>query len=66
VQKKDFDLQHERINVYYDKATGGKHVPRTVLMDLEPGTMDSLRAGPFSLLLRPDNFASDQTGAGNN
>lgn len=25
-------------------------------MDLEPGTMDSVRSGPFGQLFRPDNF----------
>ena len=34
-------------------------------MDLEPGTMDSVRAGPFGQLFRPDNFVFGQTGAGN-
>ena len=33
----DSDLQLERINVYYNEATGGRYVPRAVLMDLEPG-----------------------------
>lgn len=28
----------ERINVYFNEATGGRYVPRAVLMDLEPGT----------------------------
>merc|ERR1712038_161391 len=37
-----------------------------ILMDLEPGTMDSVRAGPFGQLFRPDNFVFGQTGAGNN
>lgn len=37
----DTDLQLERINVYYNEASGGKYVPRAVLVDLEPGTMDS-------------------------
>ena len=36
----DSDLQLERINVYYNEATGGRYVPRAILMDLEPGTMD--------------------------
>merc|ERR1711963_288586 len=41
------DLQLERINVYYNEATGGKYVPRAVLVDLEPGTTLSLgKAGP--------------------
>merc|ERR1711957_567960 len=53
----DSDLQLERINVYYNEATGGRYVPRAVLMDLEPGTMDSVRA---------DTFVFGQTGAGNN
>merc|ERR1712216_797498 len=35
----DSDLQLERINVYYNEATGGRYVPRAILMDLEPGTM---------------------------
>ncbi|GIY92785.1 tubulin beta-4B chain [Caerostris extrusa] len=47
----DSDLQLERINVYYNEATGGKYVPRAVLVDLEPGTMDSVRSGPFGQLL---------------
>merc|ERR1711977_685502 len=62
----DSDLQLERINVYYNEATGGRYVPRAILMDLEPGTMDSVRAGPFGQLFRPDNLVFGQTGAGNN
>ena len=31
----DSDLQLERINVYYNEATGGRYVPRAILMDLE-------------------------------
>lgn len=37
-------------------CTGGKYVPRAVLVDLEPGTMDSVRSGPFGQIFRPDNF----------
>jgi hypothetical protein len=35
-------------------------------MDLEPGTMDSVRSGPYGQVFRPDNFVFGQTGAGNN
>ena len=58
--------QLERINVYYNEAGGGRYVPRAVLMDLEPGTMESIRAGPFGGIFRPDNFVYGQSGAGNN
>ena len=107
--KKVIAFAEERINVYFNEATGGRYVPRAVLMDLEPGsgvhansgsidhtvefflskqlswfegcirydlptinhfsvpgTMDSVRAGPFGQLFRPDNFVFGQTGAGNN
>ncbi|CAG9762188.1 tubulin beta-1 chain [Rhynchophorus ferrugineus] len=62
----DSDLQLERINVYYNEASGGKYVPRAILVDLEPGTMDSVRSGPFGQIFRPDNFVFGQSGAGNN
>ncbi|CAN1290224.1 Tubulin beta-3 chain [Linum perenne] len=62
----DSELQLERINVYYNEASGGRYVPRAVLMDLEPGTMDSVRSGPFGQIFRPDNFVFGQSGAGNN
>ena len=60
------DLQLERMNVYFNEAAGNKYVPRAVLVDLEPGTMDAVRAGPFGQLFRPDNFVFGQSGAGNN
>lgn len=53
-------------SVYYNEASGGKYVPRAILVDLEPGTMDSIRAGPYGQLFRPDNFIFGQSGAGNN
>ncbi|KAK9124377.1 hypothetical protein Sjap_013979 [Stephania japonica] len=62
----DSDLQLERINVYYNEASCGRFVPRAVLMDLEPGTMDSIRSGPYGQVFRPDNFVFGQSGAGNN
>ena len=60
------DLQLERVNVYYNEASCGRFVPRAVLMDLEPGTMDAVRTGPYGQIFRPDNFVFGQSGAGNN
>ncbi|CAK5017955.1 unnamed protein product [Meloidogyne enterolobii] len=57
--KGESDLQLERINVYYNEA-------HAILVDLEPGTMDSIKAGPDGQLFRPDNFVFGQSGAGNN
>jgi len=60
------DVQLERINVYFSEAMGGRYVPRAVLTDLEPGTMDAIRSSKYGQLFRPDNFVFGQSGAGNN
>jgi tubulin beta len=59
------DLQLERINVYFSEAAG-RYVPRAVLMDLEPGTMDACRSSAYGKIFRPGNFVFGQSGAGNN
>lgn len=50
------DLYNCFCNLLYCVLLGGKYVPRAVLVDLEPGTMDSVRSGPFGQVFRPDNF----------
>ncbi|KPJ17509.1 Tubulin beta-1 chain [Papilio machaon] len=65
--KGDSDLQLERIQVYYNQAAdGNRYVPRAVLVDLEPGTMDAIRSSSYGQLFRPDNYVFGQSGAGNN
>ena len=44
--------------MYYNEASGGKYVPRAVLVDLEPGTMDSVRSGPFGQVFRYEKLDS--------
>ncbi|OIR57557.1 MAG: tubulin beta chain [Amphiamblys sp. WSBS2006] len=56
----------ERADVYYTEASNKKYVPRSILVDLEPGTMDAVKSGPFGGLFRPDNFVFGSSGAGNN
>ena len=60
------DIQAERIEVYYKSGESDKYVPRAILVDLEPGTMDSIRAGAMGELFKPDNYCFGQSGAGNN
>lgn len=52
------------VNNNHFTFTEGKYVPRAILVDLEPGTMDSVRSGPFGQLFRPDNYVFGQSGAG--
>ncbi|XP_012364280.1 tubulin beta-8 chain isoform X9 [Nomascus leucogenys] len=60
----DSHLQLERINVYYNEASGGRYVPRAVLVDLEPGTMDSVRSGPFGQIFQLTHSLGGGTGSG--
>jgi len=60
------DVQLEKINVYYNEGQGGKYVPRAVIVDLEPGTSEAIKAGPLAKLFKPDNFIFGASGAGNN
>ncbi|KAG7304553.1 Tubulin beta-4B chain [Plutella xylostella] len=62
----DSDLQLERINVYFNEASGGKYVPRAVLIDLKPTTLDAVRSGPFGCIYRPDNYVYGANCAANN
>ena len=59
------DLCLERVNVYFNEAMGGRYVPRTILTDLEPGVLDSIRSSPAGHLFNPDFFKHGQSGAGN-
>jgi len=60
----------EKIDVYF-RATSSepmtaKWVPRAVLVDLEPGTMDVIKAQPLGPAFKPDNLCFGNNGAGNN
>jgi len=60
----------ENIGVYFrgnnnDHKTA-KFVPRAVLVDLEPGTMDVIKASATGQIFKPDNMVFGSNGAGNN
>ena len=62
----DRDMWLEHSNVHYNDATGGLYVVRAILLDLDVGTADSVRAEPFGQLFRPDDFVYGQSFAGSN
>jgi len=62
-QVKERDL--DKVNVYMRMA-GERYVPRACLVDLEPGTVDVIKASPVGTLFKPDNFVFGASGAGNN
>lgn len=59
-------MQLERVGVYYNEGAENRYVPRSVLIDLEPGVLETIQASPLGQMFRPDNFVHGQSGAGNN
>lgn len=45
-----------KYSCFVSSVLGGKYVPRSILVDLEPGALDTIRAGPFGAIFKPDNF----------
>lgn len=59
------ELQKERLDVYFSEANGNRYVPRSVMVDLEPGVLDQVRSSSIGQMFRPDNFVNGEGGAGN-
>eukprot|EP01080_Neovahlkampfia_damariscottae_P010998 gene10999-3704_t len=60
------DVKRDGLNVYFKEANNKRYVPRSIMCDLEPGTMDSIRSSKFGKNFHPDNFIYGTNGAGNN
>lgn len=58
-------LEKKGLNVYFNEASSGKYVPRSINVDLEPATMEAVRNSAIGNLFRPDNFVNGQASAGN-
>ena len=56
----------DKIGVYFKDAGNRRFVPRASLVDLEPGTLDVIKASPMGTMFKPDNFVFGASGAGNN
>merc|ERR1712176_1328561 len=59
------DVVLDKVSVYC-RTAGERYVPRACLVDLEPGTVDVIKASPVGTLFKPDNFVFGASGAGNN
>ena len=61
-------LQLEGSHVDYTSAGESRYVPvpRSIMVDLEPATLNTLRNSEYGKIFKPDNFIFGQIGAGNN
>ena len=53
-------------NVYFKEVAKGRHIPRAVLVDLDPGSIDNIRSGNMSKIFSPEAFVNGKCSTGNN
>ena len=46
----------DKIDVYFNQTDKSKFVPRAVMVDLEPGVLDMVKASPMGKIFKPDNL----------
>jgi len=58
--------ESKSFNAFFSETASGKHVPRAVFVDLEPGVVDEVRTGKYSKLFHPEQLLSGKEDAANN
>ena len=53
-------------NTFFSETGAGKHVPRCVMVDLEPTVVDEVRTGTYRQLFHPEQLISGKEDAANN
>ncbi|CAL1677947.1 unnamed protein product [Lasius platythorax] len=56
----------DSFNAFFSETSSGKHVPRAVLVDLEPTVVDEVRSGTYKLLFHPEQMITGKEDAANN
>ncbi|KAL1789348.1 Tubulin alpha-8 chain [Sigmodon hispidus] len=67
-----FGTQASKVNdddsftTFFSETGNGKHVPRAVMVDLEPTVVDEVRAGTYRQLFHPEQLITGKEDAANN
>ena len=56
----------DAFNTFFSETGAGKHVPRTVVVDLEPTVVGAVRTGTYRQLFHPEQLISGKEDAANN
>jgi len=56
----------DAFNTFFSETSAGKHVPRAVMIDLEPSVVDEVRNGTYRQLWHPEQLISGKEDAANN
>ena len=53
-------------STFFSETGAGKHVPRSLYIDLEPGVIDEVKSGTYRSLFHPETLVSGKEDAANN
>lgn len=53
-------------STFFSETGSGKHVPRSLYIDLEPGVIDEVKSGTYRSLFHPETLVSGKEDAANN
>lgn len=53
-------------STFFSETGSGKHVPRSLYVDLEPSVIDEVRTGTYRSLFHPETLVSGKEDAANN
>ncbi len=53
-------------STFFSETGSGKHVPRSLYVDLEPGAIDDVKSGPYRSLFHPETMITGKEDAANN
>eukprot|EP00930_Biecheleria_cincta_P010674 TRINITY_DN11292_c0_g3_i1.p1 TRINITY_DN11292_c0_g3~~TRINITY_DN11292_c0_g3_i1.p1 ORF type:complete len:146 (-),score=27.07 TRINITY_DN11292_c0_g3_i1:84-521(-) len=56
----------DAFNTFFSETGAGKHIPRCVMVDLEPTVVDEVRTGTYRQLFHPEQLISGKEDAANN
>jgi tubulin alpha len=59
-------VEMESFSTFFSETGAGKHVPRALLVDLEPTVIDEVRNGSYRQLFHPEQLLSGKEDAANN
>ncbi|MCO5556638.1 hypothetical protein L7F22_026936 [Adiantum nelumboides] len=56
----------DAFNTFFSETGAGKHIPRAIMLDLEPTVLDEVRTGTYRQLFHPEQLISGKEDAANN
>lgn len=63
---KTIGVEDDAFNTFFSETGSGKHVPRSLFLDLEPTVVDEIRTGTYRQLFHPEQLVSGKEDAANN